>query len=179
MHSDPAAAQVFTCYDDEVCVDDRATNPRAQTRGILWVLRWAAALAVLSFSCGVLTEFAFCLAAEHTVNRAARAGALEATLPRATSKSIAESVMRCLAGYHNASRQTRLVIEQNGKPILGRLIVQPNDRISVHVAVPGNAVLPGWLQRVKFWRGNPPIEASEERVIPGGVIVTRNRKTRA
>ena len=70
MHSDPAAAHVFSCYDDEVCADDCATNPRVQTRGILWVLRWAAALAVLSFSCGVLAEFAFCLAAEHTVNRA-------------------------------------------------------------------------------------------------------------
>ena len=134
------------------------------------MLRWAAALAVLSFSCGVLAEFAFCLAAEHTVNRAARAGALEATLPRATSKSIAESVMQRLAGYPSTSRQTRLVIEQNGKPILGRLIVQPNDRISVHVAVPGTAVLPGWLQRLKFWRGNPPIEASAERTIAGRMI---------
>ncbi len=115
----------------------------------------------------------------NTLSIGPRAGALEATLPRATSKSIAESVMQRLAGYHSASRQTRLVIEQNGKPILGRLKVQPGDRISIHVAVPGTAVLPRWLQRVKFWRGNPPIEASAERVIPGSVIVARNRKTRA
>ena len=175
MHTEPTSANLFSCYDDEDCGDGPSSNQAAPTRGILWVLRWAAALGVLFFCCGVLAEFAHCLAAEHAVVRAARAGALEATLPRATAKSITESVTRRLAGYPSSKGQTRLVIQQNGKPILGRLKVQPGDRISVHLAVPGTAVLPGWLQRVKFWNGNPPIEASAERTIPGRMILAKRQ----
>jgi hypothetical protein len=174
MDSEPNAAHLFSCYDDEKCAGDCATKQVAPTRGVLWVLRWAAALVVLVFSCGVLTEFAYCLAAEHTVARAARAGALEATLPRATTKTIAESVTKRLTGYPSINGQTRLVIQQNGRPILGRLEVLPGDRISVHVEVPSTAVLPRWLGRLKFWHGNPPVEASAERTIPGRAIVARN-----
>jgi hypothetical protein len=134
---------------------------------VLWVLRWAAALAVLCFSGGVLAEFAFCLAAEHTVARAARAGALEATLPRATAASIRETVAHRLVRFPSAAAQTRLTIHLNGRPVLGRMIMRPGDRISVHVSLPNTAVLPRWLQRVKFWRGNAPVEFIAQRDVPG------------
>jgi hypothetical protein len=169
MHVELTSARLFSCFDDDEGADGggSATNHRASERGILWVLRWAAAILVLSFSCGVLAEFAFCLAAEHTVARAARAGALEATLPRATTSSIRESVARRLTGYPTAVAKTRLVIYQNGRPLLGRLIARPGDRISVHVSLSSAAVLPSWLERVKFWRGNAPIEVAAERSVPG------------
>jgi hypothetical protein len=109
------------------------------------------------------------------VARAARAGALEATLPRATTKTITESITQRLAGYPCARRQTRLVIHQNGRPILGRLKLQSGDRIGVHVSVPSSAVLPRWLARLKFWHGNPPIEASAERHVLGRTIIAATR----
>jgi hypothetical protein len=170
MPTELTSARLFS-YDDEDGTDGRTAIHESPSRGVLWVLRWAAALAVLFFSCGVLAEFAYCLAAEHTVVRAARAGALEATLPRATAISVNKSVAQRLAAYSSTRGQMRIVIQQNGKPILGRMKVQPGDRISVNVAVPGTAVLPRWLQRVKFWRGNPPIEATAERTMPGRLIV--------
>ena len=147
MHSEPTSAHLFSCFDDEDCADSRAANPAdANSRHPL-----GAALgrgtSVLFFSCGVLAEFAYCLAAEHTVARAARAGALEATLPRATSKSIAESVTQRLAGYPQHQRTNAARDSAEWQAVLGRLNVQPGDRISVHVAVPGTAVLPRWLQR--------------------------------
>jgi hypothetical protein len=171
MHGEPTTTHLFSSDDGEIGAAWDATNKRMPSRGVLWVLRWAAALAVLFFSCGVLTEFAYCLAAEHTIARAARAGALEATLPRATTKSIAQSVARRLTSYPGTCGQTRLVIEQNDKPTLGRLKLQPGDRISVHVGVPSTTVIPRWLGRLKFWHGNPRIEASAERTIPGRVIL--------
>jgi hypothetical protein len=174
MHREPTSAHLFSCFDNEDCAEGRSANPRP-IRGVTWVLRWAAALVVLIFSCGVLTEFAYCLVAEHTVARASRAGALEAALPRATTKSIAQSVTQRLAGYPSASGKTRLIIRHNGKPILGRLKVQPGDRISVHVEVPSTAVLPRWIHRLKFWHGNPPIEASAERKIPDRMILSTRR----
>jgi hypothetical protein len=134
-------------------------------------MRWTAAFAVLFVSGSVLAEFAYCVAAEHTVARAARAGALEATLPRATAKSITASITRRLTGFPDAAGRTRLVIHRNGRPVLSRMIVQPSDRISVHVTVPSTAVLPRWLQAVKFWRGNAPIEAHAERNVPGRRLV--------
>src|SRR5437764_1142099 len=66
--------------------------PRDTRRGVGWVLAWAGALAVLATGAGVLTEFAYVLAAERTLSVAARAGAMEATLPRATYQSVTAAV---------------------------------------------------------------------------------------
>ena len=54
---------------------DRATErfievPRDTRHGVYWVLAWAGSLAVLTISTGVLTEFAYVLAAEaHAISR--------------------------------------------------------------------------------------------------------------
>ena len=175
MYREPTSAHLFSCYDEVACADGDSSKPPVPTRGALWVLRWAAALSVLVVSGSVLAEFAYCLAAEHTVARAARAGALEATLPRATTKSIGHAVTQRLARYPGTRGRTRLVIHQNGRPILGRVKLQPGDRIAVYVGVPSTAVLPRWLQRLKFWHGNPPLEAGAERTVPGRVIIATRR----
>ncbi len=89
----------------------------AQTRGVGWVLQWAAVAAVLGFAASVLVEFAYLVSAEHALNVAARAGAVEATLPRATVQSITAVVERRLAGYPELSGQLQLNLVQNGMPV--------------------------------------------------------------
>jgi hypothetical protein len=170
MRANAHSTHLVTDFDDEN-PDRCPTSKAAPTRGILWVLRWAAAVAVLAVSCGVLAEFAYCVVAEQTVARAARAGALEATLPRANIKSVTASITRQLICFTYAEGQTRLVIHRNGRPVLGRLIAQPEDRISVQLSLPSATVLPRWLHAVKFWRGNAPIEVRAERIVPGRRLV--------
>src|SRR4051794_11703013 len=46
--------------------------PRDTRRGVGWVLAWVGALAVLAAGAGVLTEFAYVLAAERALSVAAR-----------------------------------------------------------------------------------------------------------
>src|SRR3954465_13357830 len=68
--------------------------PRDTRRGVCWVLAWIGALAVIAVAAGALTEFSYMLAAEHALLVAARAGAMEATLPRATYQSVTAAVDR-------------------------------------------------------------------------------------
>src|SRR4051812_7046983 len=79
--------------------------PRETRRGIRWVLAWAGALAVITIAFGILTEFAYVLAAERTLSVAARAGAMEATLPRATYQSVMMTVDRRLTQYPLLAKQ--------------------------------------------------------------------------
>lgn len=145
-------------------------------RGVAWVLRWAAASGVLFFSTAVLAEYAFCLAAELTLVRAARAGALEATLPRATQRSVAETVGRRLKSLPLATGRWRLAIRQNDQPILGPLTLRPGDRLTVSITIPRRGALPRWLSSLKFWGGNERIVTQAERRIPGRQIHSSGRR---
>src|ERR1043165_2882686 len=91
--------------------------PRNATRGVRWVLQWAAAIVVLVMATNVLAEFACVVAAEHTLTIAARAGALEATLPRATYESVVATIKRRLAGYPRLVEQLHVCLLQNGSPV--------------------------------------------------------------
>ena len=119
---------------------DEAAKPTAvrvlPTLGVGWVLKWAVALAVLFVAASILTEFGCCLAAEHALSRAARAGALEATLPRATYETVVESVSRRLTGYSLSRGELRLHVLQNGAPVRGRFEVSPGDEFAVTVSLP-------------------------------------------
>ena len=161
------AANVFSSFDDEVCADDCATNrrcaPLAASAGCCNGPRRSPCYL---FAAACWRNSRYCLAAEHTVIAAARAGALEATLPRATSQSVAESVMQRLAGYRSASRQTQLVIQQNGAPILGRFNVQPNDRISV-TSQCRHCRAARLAATIEVLRGNSPIEGERRATMPG------------
>lgn len=172
MGNDRLDGNLFSCYADDGA-NFGAAEARGAIRGARWVMRWFIALAVLFVASSVLLEFAYCLVAEHTVMRAARAGALEATLPRATTYTISETVARRLADYSSGAEQMSLAIHRNNRPAAGRWIARPGDRISVSVTLPSTAVLPRWLARVKFWHGSPPIEASAERDVPGRMIGRR------
>jgi hypothetical protein len=137
------------------------------------VLRWAAALAVLYFSACVLAEFAYCLAAEHALSRAARAGAFEATLPRATCQSVRAAAARRLTSYQHIAGRLQLVIRQNAAPLRTKLQPQPGDRISVSIATSERAVTPRWLQALKFWSSGQHILVTAERQMPGRALARR------
>src|SRR6186997_2751598 len=107
MDADDPPYQVFTVNDDrEFALDPPPTQsethasqakPRIRpTRNIAWTLRWAAALATIAVATSQLIAFAYQLSTEHTLAAAARAGALEATLPRASVRTVTETVARRL-----------------------------------------------------------------------------------
>src|SRR5262245_2189949 len=94
--------QLLSHFDDSAApaTAEVGLTPRIErTLGIGWVLKWTVAMAVLLYATTVLTEFGYSLAAEQLLAHAARAGALEATLPRATVHTVEQSIRRQLAGY--------------------------------------------------------------------------------
>jgi hypothetical protein len=166
MDTTPGFCDPQTVYNAVNHAPFTGSGDRVPARGVAWVLRWTAALAILYFSGCVLAEFAYCLAAERMLARAVRAGALEATLPRATTQSVAATAARRLASYNNVAGRCQLVILQNGAPLRAKLQPQPGDRLSVSIAVPVRTVMPNWLQTLKFW-GSEQILITAERRMPG------------
>jgi hypothetical protein len=147
--------------------------PNQTQRGVQWVLQWAAALAVLTFAGSILIEFSYLLSAEHKLSIAARAGVLEATLPRATYQSVTMVVESHLTQYPQLTRHLRLTFLQNGSPVVGRIRQGDGDRLSIALTAPSSAVLPDWLRTVMFWRADTPIEARAERHLPGRKLAHR------
>jgi hypothetical protein len=136
-------------------------------RGILWVLIWLAAFAVLFIAASVLIGFAYCLAAEHTLAGATQAAALEATLPGATCESIGQVIERRLRRYSLPAGRLRFSGEQNGRPITRRFAACDGDKIAVVVSIPASAVMPRWMQRILIWRTDSSISAQATSRIPG------------
>ncbi len=134
-------------------------------RGVGWVVRWACVVGVLVWSASLLAEFGYALVAEQSLARAAQAGAVEATLPRATSHSIERVVGGRLEAAAIPRASTRIVLARNGSPVGGAFRPQPGDRVAVALSVPSAAVLPGWLQAMP-WTGGGPITARAERELP-------------
>jgi hypothetical protein len=109
------------------------------------VLRWAATLAVLGMSAVILLAFAYQLAAERALAEAAAAGLREATLPRATSRSVENTVRRHLTRLLALDRATTVLLEHNGAPRKGAVRPQSGDQLSLTLSAPTAAVLPRWL----------------------------------
>ena len=87
-----ASQTTFRRFSPEITV------PTEAVRGVGWVLRWAAAIAVFGVAGIVLLDFACRLGAEQALARAATAGLREASLPRATSRSVEQSIRGELGG---------------------------------------------------------------------------------
>ncbi|HVT27069.1 MAG TPA: hypothetical protein VHE81_03535 [Lacipirellulaceae bacterium] len=148
-----------------------AAPPQAPRHGVQWVLQWAAALAVLAFAGSILVEFTYLLVAEHELSIAARAGALEATLPRATPRSVMLVVQNHLTRYPRLAKHLQLTVLQNGSPAARQFRHGDGDRISVRLSASSNDVLPDWLRIMMLWRGDTQIRAYAERQIPGRKLV--------
>ena len=86
---------LFAHFDRPAKVVEAHTVP---TRGIRWVLIWAAALGVLFVAASVLIEFIYCLTAEHTLVRAARAGAQIGALCEAIHRRDGLAAVRRILG---------------------------------------------------------------------------------
>jgi hypothetical protein len=137
------------------------------SRGILWVLKWAAALVVLFYAGCVLVRLGYSLSAERALLHAARAGALEATLPRATHETIVKTVERRLESWSISRIDLKVNIRRNGAP-LGRVFrLLDDDRVTVTVAVPTEALLPRWLRALHVWNSGALLEATANRQTPG------------
>jgi hypothetical protein len=152
-------------HDPEVIIQE--SGQCASKRGVGWVLRWAAALGGLWFAGCVLTEFCYCLTAEYMLARAARAGALEASLPRATYGSVADAVRRRLPSGTSLLDQLRVGVMQNGTSVGGAFRATGGDQITVAVTVPVRTILPGWLTALGLPWAESQIEVCAQRQVPG------------
>jgi hypothetical protein len=141
--------------------------PRDTRHGIDWVLAWAAALVVLGIAAGVLLEFAYLIAAERTLTVAARAGVMEATLPRATYQSVIAAIDRRLLQYPLLAKQLNVCFLQNGALVQSQFRQQDGDCFAVRLSGPGSAAVPNWLRTLMFWRVESKITAQAERQSPG------------
>jgi hypothetical protein len=142
--------------------------PQLRRRRIPWVLAWGTALAAIVAMACVLLEFAYVAAAERSLIVAARAGATEATLPRASYQSVTAAIERRLTSQPLLMEQLSMTFAKNGD-----LVQQPyfgqsgGDRFTVTLSVPNNAALPNWLRAISIWRGDSKITAHAEQKLPG------------
>lgn len=173
MDSAPSTPSLLSPFDAADAVDTRCIQT---TRGMVWVFKWAAASAVLFYSFAVLTEFAYSLAAEQLLVRAARAGVLEATLPRATMHSVEQSVWRRLDGDVGSHSDVKIALLQNGTWVSRKL--QPHDggRLALAVTMPARALMPAWLRTLTNWRSNATIQAQAERIMPGRKLSPQHKQ---
>jgi hypothetical protein len=139
-------------FHGDDCAGNDCAGDALPVRGVGWVLRWAVVTAVLAVSAMVLTAFAYQLAAEQALARAAQAGLREAALPRATNASVEAAVRRRLADSSAFERATQVRLAKVG------------DRTSVSLSVPSAAVLPRWLP-VGLWNDGAHIAVRREQPV--------------
>jgi hypothetical protein len=147
---------------------DQVSRPSIEpTVGVICVLKWVAAAGVLFVAACTLLRLGCCIAAERSLSHAARAGVLEATLPRATRESVIATIERRLLHRSMSSDALQITIQQNGAPMQRVFQLADQDRVSVALSLPTCAVLPAWLRAVYFWTGDSPLQARAEQRIPG------------
>jgi hypothetical protein len=120
-------------------------------RGIGWVLKWTAAICVLSASAVILLSFAFRLAAEQALTEAATAGLRAAALPRATSRSVEQSVHRELAKHIRSEVGVSVALQSAGKPVKSAIDHRSSGQLSVTLSAPLAVSLPSWLSALSPW----------------------------
>jgi hypothetical protein len=136
------------------------------TRGVGWVLRCAGALATLFTSLVFLTETGYRFAAQQTLARVARAGALEATLPGASFQTVRDTVARRLYDRLPAASHWQLSLQQNEVPVRSTLQPSEGDVLSVTIVASDRALLPMWLRTLRVWKSESKVEARAEQRMP-------------
>ena len=170
MDATQPSLQSLAHFDDAAAPAAAEVDALARTeptRGIRWVLKWTSAMAVLFYSSTVLAEFGYALAAEQVLAHAARAGVLEATLPRATLRSVEQSVMRRLSGHVQSQSDVKLMLLDNGAWVSRKLQPRGGDRLTINLSMPAQALMPIWLRTFTSWRSDATIQARAERTMPG------------
>jgi hypothetical protein len=123
-----------------------------RVRGIGWVFSWAAAIVVLCAVTLILFSFAYRVAAEQALARAAAEGIREAKQPRATSQTVEQTIRRELGGCYQLGCTTQIAIRCGGRPVKGIIAGSLRDQLSVSLSAPATAAFPGWLR--PFWPWN-------------------------
>ncbi len=135
-------------------------------RGVAWVLGWTAVVVSLAASAMILVTFAYQLAVEQSLHRAAEAGLREASLPRASSRSVEFIIRQHLAERFSLDLAATVSLERSGVPMSGILRLRPGEQLSITLSVRADAVMPRWLtalpglnsvritQRVKLQSGD-------------------------
>jgi hypothetical protein len=143
------------------------------TRGVRWVLEWAAALAVLAIVSVTLLDYGHELAAERALSRAAAAGLRAAMLPRATDETVAWAVRSQLAGDRGIALGTKLTFERNGALVSGLVRKTSGDRLSISLASPTAAALPSWLRALSPWKQHDTIAVRLDHRVGGQPLEPR------
>lgn len=170
MDHDHTSYELLAHFDphDEVVAAPKTRSVAAhRVRDARWVIKWAAAFAILVIAGATLLEFTYLMAAERTLNFAVRAGAMEATLPRATYDSVRTTIERRLAGCSQMQSQLQMMLLCDGHPVGKRLAASDGARYSVVVKTPAAAALPSWLIKLTTWHSEQPLTAHAERTVPG------------
>ena len=155
---------------------ERSEAPaRSNQKTAIWLLQRAAAVAILLVAATILLEFAYTCAAEHALSVAARAGATEATLPRATYQSVSAAIDRRLTDYPGLQSHLQLTLLRNGQPIASQLHASDGDRFSITLSVQSTSTLPTWLQKLLPWQRSSMLIASAERTVPGRKLASNQR----
>jgi hypothetical protein len=166
MDADHTSHELLAHFDRPSAPSSPASAITLPTRGVRWVLKWSAAIAVLVFASGVLTEFAYVAGAEHALAHAARAGLVEATLPRASYDSVKATIDRRLESYPDLSGQLSISLLQNSARVSRNLLPRDSDRLSIVLTADSDAALPTWLKTIRFWRSGPRLQVHAEREMP-------------
>jgi hypothetical protein len=140
------------CFPSPVETTELVSERRCEgVRGVVWVLRWAAAIAVLCAATVLLLNFAYRVAAEQALARAAAAGIREASLPRATNHTVEQTIRRELGGCFRLGSATGIALRSAGKPVKGFIGERIDERFTITLSVPADAALPNWLQAFSPW----------------------------
>ena len=134
--------------------------------GVPCVLKWAAAIGMLFYAAQVMLQFGYSVSAERALTHAARAAALEATLPRATRASIMKTIERRLKASSIPTEALSITVRHNGLPFGRTYRPADDDQVSVHLSLPADTALPGWLRVIHFG-DDAMLHATAERQMPG------------
>jgi hypothetical protein len=145
--------------------------PVYMRRDARWVLKWAAAIAVIMLTAGILIDFGTALAAERALRRAAEAGIVEATLPRATRQSVLATIERRLPRSSVDPRQLNFTLLDEGQPVLGRIRPREGDRLSIILSANVTSPLSTWFHK----NSRAPLTVRTEREVPGRRLKPKTR----
>jgi hypothetical protein len=120
-------------------------------RGIGWVLKWSGAVGVLTLAGILVLDFAYRLAAEQTLTRAAAIGLQRAELPHAMPLFVNAAMCRETGADLFRGANVRV---QLGPPAGRPSLQRPTGPVqSVTISVPAANALPDWLRAVSPFSG--------------------------